>query len=170
MNVKNVILKVVVAVSVIFTLSSTPVSAYSVVSSEKTYGVIDKINASLNTIEIIDESTGEVEKIPYTDLSLVITEEGISNNVSSLKEGQKVIAVTSTVKKLEESIQGKIVSINHDKFTIRLRDKETNKVLKVKFNEYTLVKGLGEKTSFNDLRKGQNIVAQYVKSSPKNNN
>ncbi|MFL0795961.1 MAG: hypothetical protein K6L73_00510 [Cellvibrionaceae bacterium] len=149
------------ATLLITALMSSFANAYSIISTEKSRGIIDSINTAENTIAIINKETGTTEVLPFSNSSKVIIDGSVSTNLSLLESGQNVVVKTRKVSPTKRKIEGKIVAVNHKQHTAKIREVKSNKVVKVKFHEHARVSGLDNANNFSDLRRGQSIVASY---------
>ncbi len=155
-------IKTIATTLLVTAFTSSFANAFAIISNDSSYGIIDSVDAHQNTIAIIENATGNKAVLPFTSDSKIVIGSTVSNDLSVLKEGQKVFVKTSSVEKIKHSIEGKILSVNHNEYTVKIRDAKSNKVVNVKFQESTRVSGLDNANSFNGLRRGQTIVARYT--------
>ena len=131
------------------------VSAYSLISTEVTYGVIEKVDPQNHAVYIA-KPFGKTVKLSFSPIAN-IHYEGTKVAISDLHVGKKVKIKHTTYENGDKVLNGKIININHAEHRARLRLSATG-VVEIKFRDTALVSGDVAEKSLNALRVGHIVT------------
>ncbi|WP_039918305.1 hypothetical protein [Cellvibrio mixtus] len=133
-------------------------SAYSFVSYKEVPGVVQSVSEAASTITIKTEA-GETKTFNVVKGAKVATTKGRAMKLASLREGDTVTLKNRVSTPVAGEIKGKILAVNSEDLTVKLREHNTQNVLHVKFNEEVRATGIGSE-SFASLRSGNELVVR----------
>ncbi len=133
-------------------------SAYSFVSYKEVPGVVQSVSEAASTITIKTEA-GETKTFNVVKGAKVATTKGRAMKLASLREGDTVTLKNRVSTPVAGEIKGKILAVNSEDLTVKLREHKTQNVLHVKFNEEVRATGIGSE-SFASLRSGNELVVR----------
>lgn len=133
-------------------------SAYSFVSYKEVPGVVQSVSEAASTITIKTEA-GETKTFNVVKGAKVATTKGRAMKLASLREGDTVTLKNRVSTPVAGEIKGKILAVNSEDLTVKLREYKTQNVLHVKFNEEVRATGIGSE-SFASLRSGNELVVR----------
>ena len=154
-------LKSVIAASLLgASLLATGAQAYTLVSYKEIPGVISSVDSQGKTITITTAS-GELKTFNLSASPKVANKQGKSLTLASLSEGEQVVLKQRVATPSKKEIKGKVISVNHENYSLNMRDYATNNIVAVKFEDDVRVAG-NDVNSFANLRSGHELVVHQV--------
>lgn len=139
-------------------IASPFANAFTVVSTEVTKGTVTNVDATTNTISL--EAKDDTNSVALTDNARIILEGKNGASISDIKQGHKIKIKRRIVQNALRKIEGKVLSVDHESYTAKVRQTNTREVVEVRFSKN--VKVLGETNLFTDIAAGQHISLKYV--------
>lgn len=154
--------KAVLVTALTLSFAAPLASAYSVVTTESVKGTVTAVDTSARELTIVDKS-GDKALLNLRSDAVVVKDGQRSTDLSKLSPGQDIVFKKHTFTPANESLEGRIVSINHNSKIASIRRADSGNIVKVRFGENVSVKNDVESMSFADLRRGHSVVIRYSK-------
>lgn len=154
--------KLFAASALLLAFSAPLASAYSLVSSEVIKGVVERVDLQKREIVVISNAGFQrvVSFAPNTRLDVNLDGETTAS-LTSLTVGREVRIERSIMTPTDETIEGKIVSVNSSKRTAKVRQ-SNGKLVTVKFSEGLRVRTPQETLALGDLKRGYQVIVSKV--------
>lgn len=155
-------------VAFILAVVSPAANAFTQIQEDYSRAVIAEVKPDHSSIVVVDQRTGDQHTLNLESATNLIIDGEKQTNFSSLAVGTPVTIKKRLAKKVNDSLEGEIVSVDHNKRLIKLKDSVSKETVLLRMSENTKVTGVSDINSFKKLRKGQTIIVRYVDELAKN--